>query len=149
MRAYNKFISHVLHDDKEEKSVVDESGSDAIDSLPCELNRKLIAEAFWTAECEAELRETKKIDHHFKRQEDREKLMDTIDRERASTTYSHTQCSEECKKRGQIILVTFCITGLKCFAICVTRNVAGWLIWHEVMPICSAVSDTPKCHKIA
>ena len=66
-----------------------------------ELHRKLVAEAFWTAECEAELRESNKIDHHFKCVGDREELMDTIDKERANTTYSHLECSEECKKRGK------------------------------------------------
>ena len=60
-----------------------------------------MAEAFWTAECEAELRESNKIDHHFKRVGDREELMDNIDKERANTTYSHFECSEECKKRGK------------------------------------------------
>ena len=68
---------------------------------PHELHRKLVAEAFWTAECEAELRESNKIDHYFKCVGAREELMDTTDKERANTTYSHLECSEECRKRGK------------------------------------------------
>lgn len=79
-----------------------ESDSDVPQSFPYELHRKIVADAFWTAECEAELREGDKIDHHFKRQEDREKFMDAVDRDRATTTYSHSNCSEECKKRGEV-----------------------------------------------
>ena len=70
--------------------------------LPHELHCKLVAEAFWTAECEADLRESNKIDHHFKRVGDREELMDIINKERAKTTYSHLECSEECRKRGKL-----------------------------------------------
>lgn len=72
--------------------------------MPHELHRKLVAEEFWTAEYEAELRESNKIDHRFKCVRDREELMDSIDKERANTTYSHSECSKECKKRGKIAL---------------------------------------------
>lgn len=77
------------------------SNCDSIESLPYELHRKLVAEAFWTAECEAELRESNNVDYHFKHVEDREELMDAIDKERAKTNYAHVNCSEECKKRGK------------------------------------------------
>ena len=78
----------------------DDDGNTVDECLPHELHGKSVAEAFWTAECEAELRECSKVDHCFKRVGDRERLMDIIDKTRASTTYSHSECSEECKRRG-------------------------------------------------
>ena len=38
-------------------SAIKKNTDDTSESLPHELHRKLVAEAFWTAECEAELRD--------------------------------------------------------------------------------------------
>ena len=71
---------------------------------PQELHRKAIAEAFWNAEMEAELRASGNISHHFHSVRGRENLlMEKIDKERVSTTYSHSVCSDECKKRGSYV----------------------------------------------
>ena len=62
--------------------------------------------AFWNAEMEAELRESGNISHHFHSVRGRENLlMEKIDKERVSTTYSHSVCSDECKERGMYPLL--------------------------------------------
>ena len=65
------------------------------------MHRKTIAEAFWTAEVEAELRERSDIGHLFTSVVTREKIMDTVDSERATKPYAHNLCSEACQKRGK------------------------------------------------
>ena len=65
------------------------------------LNRKTVAEAFWNAELEDELRKRGWIDRVFKESKSREKLMQEIDRVRAATVYPHDICSDECRKRGE------------------------------------------------
>ncbi len=69
-------------------------------NLLYELHRKSVAEAFWNAECEAELREANNINYKFSGGT-REHLMAEIDQKRASLTYPHSDCSEECRKRGK------------------------------------------------
>jgi len=59
-----------------------------------------VAEAFWNAEIENELREEGKIDYIFSSADSREELMDNIDEQRAAHPYVHTNCTDECKKRG-------------------------------------------------
>ena len=90
-----------MHADDNSSTIKKNTDDTTTESLPHELHRKLVAEAFWTAECEAELRESNKLDYCFKRVEDRKELMDAIDKERAISTYAHTECSGECKKRGK------------------------------------------------
>ena len=64
------------------------------------MHRKSLAEAFWNAEIEDELRETGEVGYIFSSLDSREKLMDNIDRKRAKQPYVHSECTEECKKRG-------------------------------------------------
>lgn len=68
--------------------------------MPYELHRKSVGEAFWNAESEDELREANKINYQFQSQSAREDLMAEIDQKRANSTYLHSNCSEECRKRG-------------------------------------------------
>uniref|UniRef100_A0A1X7UPD7 CxC5 like cysteine cluster associated with KDZ domain-containing protein n=1 Tax=Amphimedon queenslandica TaxID=400682 RepID=A0A1X7UPD7_AMPQE len=103
---------------------LEKNNGEDIDCLPYELNRKLVAEAFWNAESEMELRETKNIGHSFFSVSAREDLMKEIDRKRANTTYPHNDCSDKCKKRG-------CGTLWSC-----DGN------WKLTYPIC--MFDTPK-----
>ena len=70
------------------------------------LNRKTVAEAFWNAELEAELRQMAWIHCPFQGSKSREMHMQKIDQVRASTVYPHDICSEECRRRGKPILVT-------------------------------------------
>ena len=49
---------------------------------------------------EAELRASGNISDHFHSVRGREELMEKIDEERTSTTYSHSVCSDGCKKQG-------------------------------------------------
>lgn len=65
-----------------------------------ELHRKVVAEAFWTAEVEAELREWSEVGYLFTTAATRENIMDVIDAERATKSYAHNLCSEACQKRG-------------------------------------------------
>ena len=74
--------------------------SDEYLSENLELNRKKVAEAFWTAEVESELRERHDIGYLFTTMAAQDKYMDVIDAERAYTTYQHHSCSESCRKRG-------------------------------------------------
>lgn len=60
----------------------------------------MVAEAFWNSEVEYELREANMISHKFTKTSSRENIMHAIDEQRAKTTYSHRNCSEECRKRG-------------------------------------------------
>ncbi len=63
------------------------------------MHRKTVADTFWIAKLEEEMRQRGWIDRVFKDPSDREKLMQEIDTIRATTMYSHLVCSEECKKR--------------------------------------------------
>ena len=67
-----------------------------------------MAEAFWNAEVESELR-TGNIKFKFTEKTDREAFMDAVDKGRANNPYTHTNCSEECRKRGNWISITFFI----------------------------------------
>ena len=58
-----------------------------------------MAEAFWNAEVESEVR-TGNINFKFTEKNDREAFMDAVDKSRANNPYTHTNCSEECRKRG-------------------------------------------------
>lgn len=69
-----------------------------------------MAEAFWNSEVQSELR-MGDINFKFTEKSDREAFMDAVDRSRANNPYAHTNCSEECRKRGNnntiVILVMF------------------------------------------
>ena len=64
------------------------------------LHRKTVAEAFWNAELENELREMGWTSYTFENIKSRETLMKKIDDIRATTIYKHEYCSDECKRRG-------------------------------------------------
>ena len=59
-----------------------------------------MAEAFWNAELEDELRKSGCTHKTFADSGSREELMREIDTIRAATIYPHKICSTECKKRG-------------------------------------------------
>ena len=73
---------------------------DDFGTLAHELHRKSVAEAFWNAESESELREANKLHYKFISTSSREELMVEIDQQRASALYSHQNCTEECRKKG-------------------------------------------------
>ena len=56
-----------------------------------------------------ELREQGWEEYRFAKQEDREKLMEKVDRERATTIYAHKHCTELCKKRGLYTTLSYTI----------------------------------------
>ena len=85
------------------------SGDDEHETITHELHRKSLAEAFWNAEIEDELREKGKLDYRFSSVESREKLMDAIDEDRTKSPYLHNDCTVECKKRGTYI----CMSNVK------------------------------------
>lgn len=70
--------------------------------MNAELSPHLVGEAFYNGELEAELRRINMIDYRFKKDNDREGCMETIEEFRRQTLYSHTDvsCTEECKSRG-------------------------------------------------
>lgn len=65
-----------------------------------ELHRKRVASAFWNLEVEAEIREQNNLVHTFDGAGARDQYMDQVDDMRARSVYPHTECSDECKKRG-------------------------------------------------
>lgn len=80
------------------------------DDVQCQqqyLSRKTVAEAFWNAELEDELRKRGCVGKLFKTSGDREKYMREIDLMRAGSIYPHDVCPEECKQRGTV--ATVCI----------------------------------------
>ena len=69
------------------------------------LHRKTVADAFWNAELEDELRQRGWIKSPFVVPSDRERLMQEVDKVRAVSIYSHEVCSKDCQMRGE-----FCCT---------------------------------------
>ena len=49
---------------------------------------------------ESEVRGDHNLSFRFTEKTDREAFMDMVDQKRATTPHPHTNCSEECKKRG-------------------------------------------------
>ena len=78
-------------------------------SNQAKLHRKVVANAFWNSEVEDELRKQEWTEYRIHKVGDREKAMEKVDRQRASTVYPHQNCSEECKKRGQLSIHTLII----------------------------------------
>ena len=70
-----------------------------------EYGEKQSASAFWNGELEAELRELGSLDFFgmMKKNEDREKVMEEVDKIRAKGVYRHSSddCSDACKARGK------------------------------------------------
>ena len=84
---------------------------------------KQCAAAFWNGELEDELREIGSLNFFglMKKDSDREKVMEEIDKYRAKSVYRHSpeDCSDDCKARGKTerslsckVLVLF---GSRCF----------------------------------
>lgn len=89
---------YLVHDNAGNET--DRDYNDDDDHLPYELNRKLVSECFWNGECESELREANNINYKFLSVGAREHLMAEIDKNRATSTYPHNVCCDECKRRG-------------------------------------------------
>lgn len=71
-------------------------------TVDTELSAKIAAKAFWVGEVENELRRIGKLDYHFWYDDDLDKCMRMIEKERHTTVYAHppTSCTTECKQRG-------------------------------------------------
>ncbi len=65
-----------------------------------ELSGRLVGEAFYHGELECELRQTGKIQYRFRADSDREECMAMLEQMRRETTYPHSVCTDDCKKRG-------------------------------------------------
>jgi len=69
-----------------------------------EYTEKQAASGFWNGEVENEAREIRQLDlfSMYKRNPDREKVMDHMDSLRSKTIYNHPseECSDLCKRRG-------------------------------------------------
>ncbi len=70
-----------------------------------EMTAKIAAQSFWVGEVECELRRLKKEEFRFHADEDIEKAMDVIEKQRRESLYPHkdSDCSVDCKSRGIII----------------------------------------------
>lgn len=71
-----------------------------------ELHRKSVANSIWNHHVEQELKE-KQIDFTFDSSCSRERLMQKVDAMRASSTYPHDKCSDDCKKRGNLLYIAY------------------------------------------
>lgn len=67
-----------------------------------ELIPRIVGDAFYWGELEAELRLIGRSDYCFKKDSDREVCMDMIESIRRTGTYPHpeSECTADCKKRG-------------------------------------------------
>jgi hypothetical protein len=67
---------------------------------------KQCAAAFWNGKLEEELRELGRLDYFglLKKDDDRDKVTEEIDKYRAKSVYRHLQedCSDACKARGKM-----------------------------------------------
>ena len=94
-----------------------------------EFTPRIIADAFYNGEVEAELRCLDRIDYLFKKDSDREDCMEMIESMRRMSTYPHpaVECAPDCKDRGiynselfinqlhvcrsiYLMMITLCIT---------------------------------------
>ena len=85
----------------------DSSVSSDSNSNLSEVNSKTVAAAFWAHQLEQELRESGMEGYVFADSSSQEDCMDMIDAQRAKSVYSHLpeDCSDECKRRGNIIVL--------------------------------------------
>jgi hypothetical protein len=90
-KIYQIIRNYLLIDDDEKKGSSEE------------LHRKNVAEAFWNYQVENELREGKAQNRIFNKNFGREDFMNEVDILRATSTYPHKKCSNECRKRGAIL----------------------------------------------
>lgn len=67
-----------------------------------EFTPRIVADAFYTGELEAELRLLGHVDYLFKKDSDRELCMEMIEGIRRMGTYPHPveECAADCKERG-------------------------------------------------
>ena len=65
-----------------------------------EIHRKSVASAIWNCQVESELKEQHMDDFRFNEASSREVFMQKVDEKRALSTYSHENCSDDCKERG-------------------------------------------------
>ena len=67
-------------------------------------SEKQAASVFWNGELEIEHRGTNELSFYglYHKNDDREAVMEEIERRRAQTVYQHSSadCSDDCKKRG-------------------------------------------------
>ena len=93
-----------------------------------------MAEAFWNAEVEDEIRLNDVNDIKFHEKYDREIFMDTVDKTRAYHPYPHANCSEECRKRGIIHTLTLLMLKLLLSHVCTVLLLYvcpfNIIIWH-------------------
>ena len=79
--------------------------NNSIFSFYLEYVKKQCASAFWNGELESELRELERLDFFglMKRNEDREKVMEEVEKIRAKGVYHHSSedCSDACIARGE------------------------------------------------
>ena len=76
--------------------------------LPAELNPHIVADAFYNGEVESEIRllvngsgSLTLTDFTFRKDSDREAIMEKIESIRSQTIYHHHDCTTDCKKRGK------------------------------------------------
>ena len=76
--------------------------------LPAELNPHIVADAFYNGEVENEIRllvngsgSLTLTDFTFRKDSDREAIMEKIESIRSHTIYLHHDCTTDCKKRGK------------------------------------------------
>lgn len=101
---------------------------------PGKLTRKHVAEAFWNAEVEDEIRLNDVNDIKFHEKYDREIFMDAVDKKRAYHPYPHANCSEECHKE---VLYTYVINvktvALACMYVILYACPFNIIIWHTTV----------------
>lgn len=69
------------------------------------IHRKSIANTFWAFQIENELSEENKRDYVFSAPQAQERYLEEVDMKRANSVYHHESCSDECKKRGQKLII--------------------------------------------
>ena len=97
---------------------------------------KQCAAAFWNGELEDELRELGSLNFFglMKKDSDREKVMEEVDKYRAKSIYRHSpeDCSDDCKARGEKII----INHVKVSFYCPRRIVSNGRLQYQYPPIC-------------
>ena len=68
--------------------------------LHVELSPYIVGEVFYNGEIENELRRINRIDFRLKKDSDREKCMEMIEKIRQQDIYPHLTCTMECQQRG-------------------------------------------------
>lgn len=81
-----------------------------------EVHSKTVASAFWSHQVEVELRERGWEEYLFVSSSSREDCIKKIDEKRARSVYPHheSDCSEECKQRGKLYILTLGLVYICC-----------------------------------